>query len=446
MRPFIRFTNTDDLLEKLLEGELDKYVLISLTDKPITLDSNCRLRMQQSAEDLDACMVFSSYRLEEPDGNITEHPGVEYQPGSLRDDFDFGGLVLLNVADAIGAINELADWAPTLPDGGWYALRLMLGINHMIAFIPESLYTMPRVDMRKSGDCQHIYVDPRNAAYQRAMERTFINHLKQINALTGRKKRVDVNKGEFPVEASVIIPVRNRHATIADAVHSALGQETEFEYNIIVVDNGSTDGTSAILDELESRHPQVKVLRPSACEHLGIGGCWNKAVLSPYCGRFAIQLDSDDMYSSPHTLSQIVNCFYKNNCAAVVGSYTMTDFDLNPIPPGIISHDEWTDEYGADNALRINGFGAPRAYFTGVLRELLFPNVSYGEDYALMLRLSREYKVCRIFEPIYNCRRWSGNSDHDLSIAKVNEYNFYKDFLRSCELLARMEQNKGFKL
>lgn len=442
MSSIIRFRNVGQLQKELLDGELEKYVFVSLTDRPLQLDSNCKLRMRQCGDYLDASMVFSSYRLEEPDGSITEHPGVEYQPGSLRDDFDFGGLVMLNVADVIGAIGEMSDEASNLPDGGWYALRLSLGIAHMIAFVPESLYTMPRVDMRLSGEKQHDYVNPRNRSYQQAMEKVFIEHLRRINALTGTKAQVDFNQGDYPVAASVIIPVRNRCATIADAVNSALGQNLLFDFNVIVVDNGSTDGTSEILDKLASENSRLIVLRPTVGEHLGIGGCWNKAVMSEHCGRFAVQLDSDDVYSGPDTLTKILDCFYANNCAAVVGSYTMTDFDMNVLPPGVISHDEWTDEYGADNALRLNGFGAPRAFFTGVLRQYLLPNVSYGEDYAVLLRLSREYRIGRIFQPIYNCRRWKGNSDANLSIEKTNEYNFYKDFLRSCELLARMEANR----
>ena len=244
--------------------------------------------------------------------------------------------------------------------------------------------------------------------------------------------------------ASVIIPVRNRCHTIADAVRSALAQNLSGKYNVIVVDNCSTDGTSEILDAIAAENEQLIILRPDAEEHLGIGGCWNKAILDSRCGRFAVQLDSDDVYSDAYVLQNIIDCFYKNNCAAVVGSYMMTDFNLNPIPPGLITHEEWTDEFGADNALRLNGFGAPRAFFTGILRSVLFPNVSYGEDYAVLLRISRDYRIARIFSPLYYCRRWTGNSDANLSVEKTNEYNFYKDFLRSCELLARVENNRKY--
>lgn len=430
------------LREELLNSSLDKYALVSLTDREIHLDEHCEMRMRQCADDLDACMVFSGYRLIEPDGSLSDHPGVEYQPGSIRDDFDFGGVVLLNVADVIGAVNEMDDDEQDQPDGGWYALRLSLGTAHMIAYVPELLYTMPRVDMRLSGQKQHDYVDPKNRSYQKAMEWTLLNHLQKINALTGKKQKVDLDKGEYPVMMSVVIPVRNRVSTIADAVHSALSQTLPLPFNVIVVDNGSTDGTSRVLDDLASTDERLIILRPGPEVHLGIGGCWNKAVTSEYAGRFVVQLDSDDMYNGTDVLARILDCFYNYDCAAVVGSYIMTDFDLNPIPPGLIDHAEWTDRFGADNALRLNGFGAPRAFFTGVLREILFPNVSYGEDYATLLRISREYRIGRIFDPLYNCRRWKGNSDANLSVEKTNEYNFYKDFVRSAELLARLEANR----
>lgn len=442
MSEIIRFTNVSALREDLLNSSLDKYALVSLTDRELQLDAHCEMRMRQCADDLDACLVFGGYRLIEPDGSLTDHPGVEYQPGSIRDDFDFGGLVLLNVADVIGAVNDLDPADLQAPDGGWYALRLSLGTAHMIAFVPELLYTMPRVDLRLSGQKQHDYVDPRNRLYQKAMKKTLIRHLEKIGGLTGKKADVDLYDYDFPVEVSVVIPVRNRVSTIADAVRSALSQVLPKPFNVIVVDNGSTDGTSRLLDDLAATDSRLIVLRPSPDEHLGIGGCWNKAVTSPYAGRFVVQLDSDDVYNGTDVLAQILVCFYANDCAAVVGSYIMTDFELNPIPPGLIDHSEWTNRYGADNALRLNGFGAPRAFFTPVLRQFLFPNVSYGEDYAVLLRISREYKIGRIYDPLYNCRRWPGNSDANLSVEKVNEYNFYKDFVRSAELLARIQNNK----
>lgn len=442
MSEIFRFRDVATLREDLLNSSLDKYALVSLTDRELHLDPYCEMRMRQVADDLDACLVFSGYRLIEPDGSVSDHPGVEYQPGSIRDDFDFGGLVLLNVADVIGAVNEIDDDEAKDPDGGWYALRLSLGTAHMIAFVPELMYTMPRVDMRLSGQKQHDYVDPRNREYQKAMEQALIRHLEKIGGLTGKKRTVDLDEGEYPVMASVVIPVRNRVATIADAVRSALGQTLPLPFNVIVVDNGSTDGTSQVLDDMAATDSRLIVLRPGPDEHLGIGGCWNKAVTCPQAGRFVVQLDSDDVYNGSDVLARILDCFYTHECAAVVGSYIMTDFDLNPIPPGLIDHSEWTSRWGADNALRLNGFGAPRAFFTGVLREILFPNVSYGEDYATLLRISREYKIGRIYDPLYHCRRWPGNSDANLSVEKTNEYNFYKDFVRSAEILARIEANR----
>ena len=225
------------------------------------------------------------------------------------------------------------------------------------------------------------------------------------------------------------------------AVESALSQATDFHYNVIVVDNGSTDGTREILDEISGRHSSLVVIKVSGAEHLGIGGCWNRAVGDPRCGRFAVQLDSDDIYETEETLQTIVDKFRSGNYGMVVGSYTMIDGEGNQIPPGLISHDEWTDSNGANNALRINGFGAPRAFFTPLVRRYPFPNVSYGEDYAMALRLSRSYAVGRIFHSLYLCRRWEGNSDAALSIERTNANNEYKDFLRSVELMARIREN-----
>lgn len=443
MTRIIEFTNILDLQEEIFKSGLVEYVFVKLRHAEIEVDDVCFERMQSSARDLDASMVFSGYRLKNPDGSIIVKPGLEYQPGSLRDDFDFGALVCINVADAIGAIGLLRYDEAQMPDGGWYALRLTLGASRMIGMIPEVLYTEQRVDMRHSGEKQHDYVNPRQRSYQEAMERTFLMHLRRIGALTQANKKVlshYVANVDFEVEMSVVIPVRNRRKTILDAVSSALDQNFNMSFNVIAIDNGSTDGTRELLEEIDDS--RFILLKAEDDEHLGIGGCWNKAIASPHCGKFVVQLDSDDVYSSPDTLTQIWEKFRETGAAAVVGSYVMTDFEKNPIPPGLISHDEWTDSYGADNALRINGFGAPRAYFSLVAREFPFPNVSYGEDYAMMLRISREYKVARIYDPLYLCRRWSGNSDAHLSPEKVNEHNFYKDYLRSCELFARMAENR----
>lgn len=433
-----RFKNVNDLREVIFNSPLKQYILVKLDDREVTMMPHAVRRMRQIAEDSDAAMVYSSYKEVLEDGSIVKHPLIEYQPGSLRDDFDFGPVVLLNIADVLAASEDFDDDESNYLDGGWYALRLRLSSANMLVNTPEYLYTTKRVDNRKSGEKQHDYVDPRQRSYQLEMEEVLTTHLYEINALVdSEREKVDFDTEEFNNEASVIIPVRNRVKTIGDAVASALSQQTDFPFNVIVVDNGSTDGTAQLLETYDD--PRLKLIRLDGTEGMEIGGCWNVALLDESCGRFAVQLDSDDVYSSDATLQKIIDCFRNTGSAMVVGSYTLTDFDLNVLPPGLIDHSEWTDANGANNALRVNGFGAPRAFFTPIARQYLFPNVSYGEDYAMCLRISREYMVGRLYESLYNCRRWAGNSDADLSIEKTNEHNLYKDFLRSLELLARMD-------
>lgn len=436
-----QFTNVSQLREAIFRNGLDQHILVKLGHKDLTLYDHCERRMRELATTCDIPFTYSWYREIDDSDNVSDHPTIDYQLGSLRDDFDFGSLVLLNAADVLAATEDFDDEEDSMPDGGWYALRLRLLAGRGALCINEYLYAQSKTDFRASGEMQHDYVDPRNADYQRAMEKACLTHLHEINAMSGPKERVDLSQGEFPVEASVIIPVRNRVRTVIDAVRSALSQQTDFDFNVIVVDNASSDGTRDLLRKAEEENTRLHVIDVLESEGLGIGGCWNKAVLSGACGRFAVQLDSDDVYSGPETLQKIVDKFHEERCAMVVGSYTLTDFDLNVIPPGIIAHNEWTDENGADNALRINGFGAPRAFFTPVLREILFPNVSYGEDYAVALRISRSWKVGRIFRSLYNCRRWAGNSDAALPISKVNDNNTYKDFIRTVEVLARIHEN-----
>ena len=435
----IRFKNITALREEILNGDLDQFIVIRLDDREFHLDDNFSHRMEELASDADSTITYCNYR-EEHEGKIILHPVIDYQFGSVRDDFDFGPLVMLNSADALAASDEMGDYVDESPDGGWYELRLNMSVGRTIAAVPEYLYTVRKHDFRKSGEKQHDYVNPRNASYQAHMEKVFTEFLIASGAMVHPKPVDEIaTETKFPVEASVIIPVKNRVATIKDAVDSALSQTTYFEYNVIVVDNASSDGTKEILEKIKD--PRLIVISVEEKEMLGIGGCWNKAILSDYCGKYAVQLDSDDMYSDPDTLRKIVDKFKSEKCGMVVGSYMMTDFDLNPIPPGVIDHKEWTDINGANNALRINGFGAPRAFNTRILRTILFPNVSYGEDYAVALKMSRDYTVGRIYEPIYYCRRWSGNSDADLSIDKVNANNEYKDFVRSVELIARIRAN-----
>lgn len=435
----IRFKDIKTFREEILNGGLEQFIVIQLDDRPYQLDDNYMQRMEGIASDADSTITYCNYR-EEHNGEVTLHPVIDYQFGSVRDDFDFGPLVMLNVADAIAASEDMEDFVEDAPDGGWYELRLNMSVGRTIAAVPEYLYTVSKIDFRKSGDKQHDYVNPRNAVYQSYMERIFTDFLIASGAMVHpRQVEKDSSDEGFPVEASIIIPVKNRVNTIKDAVESALMQETYFDYNVIVVDNSSTDGTREILASFND--PKLIVIDVKESENLGIGGCWNKAILSPMCGRFAVQLDSDDIYADKFTLKKIVNKFHRENCGMVVGSYMMTDFDLNPIPPGLIAHREWSDLNGANNALRINGFGAPRAFQTKLVRNILFPNVNYGEDYAMALRISRDYTVGRIYEPIYYCRRWSGNSDADLSIEKTNANNEYKDFIRSVELIARIRAN-----
>lgn len=435
----IQFENITQLREAIFRNGLDQFILIKIGHKDVRLYENAEKRMLEMAAVCDMPLTYSWYRENDGNGNVTVHPTIDYQLGSLRDDFDFGSLLLLNVADVLNATDDFGNALDNFPDGGWYALRLKLLAGRGALCINEYLYEQSKTDFRLSGEQQHDYVDPRNAEYQAIMEAVCTEHLRYLNALVPKPIPAEIGASLFSTEASVVIPVRNRVSTIMDAVQSALSQLTDFPFNVIVVDNGSTDGTRAALHSIPDQRLHIIEVEPE--EGLGIGGCWNKAIQSELCGRFAVQLDSDDVYSGTDTLQRIVDKFYEENCAMVVGSYTLTDFNLNPIPPGLISHSEWTEENGANNALRINGFGAPRAFYTPIAREILFPNVSYGEDYAMALRISRTWKVGRIYESLYNCRRWQGNSDAALPIEKVNENNTYKDFIRTVELLARIHGN-----
>lgn len=422
-------------LQNLLEDASDegsKYIFIQLEGYDIDLPKESVRRFLQVAEDTGASLVFSDFRDKNAEGKLTAHPLADYQSGSVRDDFDFGPLMLLYLPSCLTTFHPSEH-------SGLYALRLELASTNCdpIFHLREPLYTASQVDFRTSGEKQFDYVDQRNALIQKEREMIFTSYLKDIKAyLTPVSKLIDPEDGKFPVEASVIIPVRNRAATIADAVNSALSQTADFEFNIIVVDNHSTDGTTEILQAIAAENPRVIHLIPESLT-LGIGGCWDLAVNDPRCGRFAIQLDSDDKYKGSAVLSEIVAKFHEERCAMVIGSYELTDFDGNPIPPGLIEHKEWTDANGHNNALRINGLGAPRAFYTPVLREIGIPNVSYGEDYALGLRISREHKIGRIFHSLYLCRRWKGNSDANLSQDRVNINNAYKDQLRTIEIEAR---------
>lgn len=373
-------------------------------------------------------------------GERTPHPVIDYQLGSVRDDFDFGSLLMFRTNYLKRAINEI-ETEKEYQHSALYALRLALSRYGELTHIREFLYTETEIDLRKSGEKQFDYVDPRNRQVQIEREEVFTRHLKKIGAyLKPGMMTVDLKEGEFSHEASIIIPVRNRARTINDAIRSVLEQETSFPFNLIIIDNHSTDGTSEIIEQYKNDNRVIHLI-PERTD-LGIGGCWNLGINHPQCGRFAIQLDSDDLYSSPHTVQTIVDKFYKEQCAMVIGSYRMTDFTLQTLPPGVIDHKEWTDENGHNNALRINGLGAPRAFFTPLLRKIRVPNTSYGEDYALGLAFSRQYRIGRIYDVLYLCRRWEGNSDAALSIEKINQNNNYKDSLRTLEIKLRQAMNK----
>ena len=424
------------------------YVALVVKDTAIQLGEAALERMVKVAQDSGAAMVYAD-RYEKKrvgdDWQTEKHPVIDYQLGAIRDDFDFGALWLLKG-------DLLRQWAHETANtqykyGGLYDLRLYLSRQGELLHLNEMLYTEVERDMRASGEKQFDYVNPANREVQIEMEQVATRHLDAIGALvdTNSLLTIDYNEQPFDVEASVIIPVFNRAKTIADAVKSALEQETSFAYNVIVVDNHSTDGTADILSSLSQSHSdKLHVLNPDRTD-LGIGGCWNMAVNDSRCGRFAIQLDSDDLYSSPKTLQTIVDAFYEQKAAMMVGSYRMCDFDLNTLPPGLIDHKEWTDENGPNNALRINGLGAPRAFFTPLLREVQLPNTSYGEDYAMGLWFSRNYRIGRIFDELYLCRRWGGNSDAALSVDRINANNLYKDRLRTLEIKARQAKNSGYQ-
>ena len=440
---------SSNTVSSIAENTDADYVIICTKATPIRWGLYALERFLRTADDMGAVMVYSDhYSVQE--GKLEKHPVIDYQAGSLRDDFDFGSLWLVKA-------QNLLDYAAQQDRqeyqfAGLYDLRLYLSRVGEIFHINEFLYTEDELDTRKSGEKQFDYVNPRNREVQIEMEKACTHHLEKVGALvdTNYYRQPDFDEQEFEYEASVIIPVFNREKTIADAVKSALSQKTSFKFNVIVVNNHSTDRTGEILSEIahemEERNDKqagrlVQIVPDR--NDLGIGGCWNMAINSDHCGKFAVQLDSDDLYSSPKTLQKIVDAFHKQKAAMMIGSYRMCDFDLNTLPPGLIDHKEWTEDNGCNNALRINGLGAPRAFFTPLVRQIQFPNTSYGEDYALGLVFSRRYRIGRIYDELYLCRRWGGNSDAALSIDKVNANNLYKDRLRTMELKARQQMLQG---
>lgn len=459
-------TSKSDTLRAIANVANTDYTAICTKPSPITMAEGAQQRIMQIAEHTHAGLLYADHYAMK-NGTKEKAPVIDYQTGAIRNDFDFGSLLIFKTS-------LMKAWAEQYKANSWQAAalyELILFVSRSgdgILHIPEYLYTEEELDLRKSGEKQFDYVDPRNRNVQIEMEQVATDHLRQIGAFIDADTLTDINPegGHFEVEASVIIPVRNRERTIEDAVRSALSQETDFKFNVIVVDNHSTDSTTDILrrivdeeqgnkdestgtkDEEQGANNEEQGTKDGKVVHiipestdLGIGGCWNLAVSDSRCGRFAVQLDSDDLYSSAHTLQTIVDTFRRERCAMVIGSYRMCNFQLETLPPGIIDHREWTPQNGMNNALRINGLGAPRAFYTPLLRRIGVPNTSYGEDYALGLAFSRQYKIGRIYDELYLCRRWEGNSDAALSVERVNQNNQYKDWLRTCEIHARQNLN-----
>lgn len=429
----LRSTET---IKKIASKANTEYTLIYTKSADLRLGMFALDRMLQIAKDSGAGLVYADH-YQSANDEKKNSPVIAYQKGSLRDDFNFGSILIYkseNLKKAASEMNTAYKFA------GLYDLRLKVSQEAELVHINEYLYTEIENDTRKSGEKIFDYVDPKNRDMQIEMEKACTDHLKKIGAyLAPEFRKVEFNQFEY--EASVIIPVRNRIRTIADAIKSVLSQKTNFKFNLIVVDNYSTDGTTEAIDTFTSDERLVHVIPEN--KELGIGGCWNAGVHHPKCGKFAVQLDSDDVYSDENTLQKIVDAFYAQNCAMVVGTYMLTDFDMKMIPPGIIDHKEWTPENGRNNALRINGLGAPRAFYTPVLRDIKVPNTSYGEDYALGLYFSREYQIGRIYDVLYLCRRWDDNSDASLDIVKMNAHNTYKDRIRTWEVEARIALNKS---
>jgi SpoIID/LytB domain protein len=452
---------SSNTITSIAENTDADYVIICTKTTPIKWGLYALERFLRTADDTGAVMIYSDHYSMVKDeslsqdgtsavGKLEKHPVIDYQEGSLRDDFDFGSLWLIKsqCLRDYAAQTDRVDYLYA----GLYDLRLYLSRVGEIFHLNEYLYTENELDTRKSGEKQFDYVNPRNREVQIEMERACTQHLEKVGALidTSYYRLPDFNEQDFEYEASVVIPVFNREKTIADAVKSALSQKANFKFNVIVVNNHSTDKTGEILSRIahemeEKNDKQAGRLIQIVPERrdLGIGGCWNVAINSDHCGKFAVQLDSDDLYSSPKTLQKIVDAFYKQKAAMMIGSYRMCDFDLNTLPPGLIDHKEWTEDNGCNNTLRINGLGAPRAFFTPLVRQIQFPNTSYGEDYALGLAFSRRYRIGRIYDELYLCRRWGGNSDAALSIDRVNANNLYKDRLRTMELKARRQMLQG---
>lgn len=434
----VKGIKSTDTMKKIAAAADGDYIVLYTKYNTLDFGMFAIERMVRIADDSDAGMVYADH-YNVVGGNRTNAPVIDYQAGSLRDDFDFGSVLMFNAAafkDAVARMDKEYEFA------GLYDLRLKISQKAEIVHINEYLYSDVELDTRKSGEKIFDYVDPKNRGVQIEMEDACTAHLKAVGGyLEPNFKKIEFSAGNFEYEASVIIPVRNRIRTIRDAIKSVLCQKADFKFNLIVIDNHSTDGTTEAIDEFKGDDRLIHLIPER--DDLGIGGCWNLGVHHPKCGKFAVQLDSDDVYKDENTLTTMVRAFYEQNCAMVVGTYMMTDFNMNMIAPGIIDHKEWTPENGRNNALRINGLGAPRAFYTPVLREVKVPNTSYGEDYALGLNFSREYQIGRVYDVVYLCRRWDDNSDASLDVMKMNAHNLYKDRIRTWELKARIAFNKN---
>ena len=407
-------------------------------------------RMVQVMEMTDATMVYADHFAKMGE-SIVEAPVIDYQIGALRDDFDFGSVLLWNT-EKLKAL--VAQMDTNYEFAGLYDLRLRA--SHAISLqpsaishIPEYLYYEIEEDTRKSGEKLFDYVDPRNRQVQIEMEACVTAHLKRIGAYLkpGKYKSLPKADDTYPVTASVIIPCKNRVRTIADAIHSALSQKVRegYSFNVIVVDDNSTDGTAEAIQSIKDN--KLIYIAQDKTWH-AIGGNWNVAIHDPRCGKYAIQLDSDDTYFDETTVQKFIDAFaglepeQANHAAPqygmVIGTYQLTNMAGEVLPPGIIDHREWTEENGRNNALRINGLGAPRGFYVPLLRTINYPTTKYGEDYAVGLRISREWRIGRIYDVVYNCRRWEDNSDANCNIVAMNRNNWYKDCLRTWELLSRL--------
>jgi len=430
--------NSTRTIRKISEKSDTPYSLVYTKDTTLELGQYALERFFHIADGTKAGLVYSDY-YQIANGVRSNLPLIDYQDGSLRDDFNFGSVLFYNTEYLKKALEDTAE---DYCHAGLYDLRLKVSQLADLIHINEYLYSEVEQDTRKSGEKLFDYVDPKNRGVQVEMEAACTDHLKKTGGYLAPKfKSIAFEEKSFPVEASVIIPIRDRVRTVEDAIKSVLSQKTSFSFNLIIVDNFSTDGTTEIIEKYAKLDSRLIHIKPARTD-LGIGGCWNEGVDYPACGKFSVQLDSDDVYKNDNSLQTIVDAFYEQNCAMVIGSYTMTNFKMETIAPGLIDHKEWTPENGRNNALRINGLGAPRAFYTPILRSIKVPNTSYGEDYALGLYFSREYQIGRIYESVYLCRRWDDNSDASLDVVKMNGYNLYKDKIRTIELKARRNLNK----